>query len=141
MILIIIVMRMKKIHFIFFILTRHTCGYCDYSVPTAELLKPHEKLHTQPNRNLLATQSIMNLTKLKPVSADIQLAHSAEMADDTVTDVHDHLNLYENIDSADQMDCQANGYVLNSRIYWLCDGKFSSEFQKNKNIVNLLKRI
>ena len=58
----------------------------------------------------------MNLTKLKPVSADIQLAHSAEMADDTVTDVHDHLNLYENIDSADQMDCQANGYVLNSHI-------------------------
>lgn len=83
-------------------------------MPTADLLKPHEKLHTQPNRNLLATQSIMNLTKLKPVSADVQLAHSAELADGSVTDVHDHLNLYENIDS-EQMDAQDNGYVPSSR--------------------------
>lgn len=88
---------------------RYTCSYCDYSVPTAELLKPHEQLHSQPNRNLLATQSIMNLTKLKPVSADMQLAHSAEVVDGTLRDVHDHLNLYENVDSDQQMDSQPNG--------------------------------
>lgn len=58
-------------------------------------------MHEQPNRNLLATQTIMNLTKLKPIAADIQLAQNAELVDNggLVTVFHDHLNLYENMDS------------------------------------------
>lgn len=83
---------------------RHTCGFCDYSVPADKLLRSHELLHQQPNRNLLATQSIMNLTKLKPIAADTQLAQSAELADGSVTDVHDHLALYENVDSATETE-------------------------------------
>jgi len=74
----------------------HTCAFCDYSVPSSDLLTPHVELHRQPNRNLLATQSIMNLTKLKPISADVQLAQSGELVDGSVTEVHDHLDLYEN---------------------------------------------
>lgn len=69
-------------------------------MPTSDLLKVHEKLHEQPNRNLLATQSIMNLTQLRPISADVQLAQSAEIVNGVITDVHDHLDLYENINSA-----------------------------------------
>jgi len=38
----------------------------------------------------------MNLTKLKPISADVQLAQSGELVDGSVTEVHDHLDLYEN---------------------------------------------
>lgn len=88
------------------------CKFCDYNAPKAKLLKAHEALHQQPHPNLLSTQSITNLTKLKPIAADVHLAHTAQLTDASqmpdgvpaVTDVHDHLNLYENAESTHSDD-------------------------------------
>ena len=46
---------------------RHTCQYCDYSVPSITLLAQHQRIHLMPNQNLLATQSFSNLQHLKEV--------------------------------------------------------------------------
>ena len=73
-------------------------------MPSESLLLGHESLHQQPNRNLLATQSIMNLTKLKPIGADVQLAQSTELINDGITAGHDHMNLYENVESGRDME-------------------------------------
>lgn len=97
---------------------RHTCSYCDYSAPSAGLAELHESLHEKPNRNLLATQSIMNLTQLKPISADTHLNQTAEIVNGEITDAHDHLQLYEN------MNCnksQQNGSVSLYNFLYLRD--------------------
>ncbi|KAH9515691.1 hypothetical protein Btru_011748 [Bulinus truncatus] len=79
---------------------RYTCQYCDYSVPSSNLLIQHTKLHLMPNQNLLSSQSITNLQHLNEVPADIALASALPPADTetavTVSVVHDHLGLYEN---------------------------------------------
>jgi hypothetical protein len=48
---------------------RHTCLYCDYSVPSIILLQQHQKIHLMPNQNLLATQTFSNLQHLREVGA------------------------------------------------------------------------
>uniref|UniRef100_A0A2C9KKT1 C2H2-type domain-containing protein n=1 Tax=Biomphalaria glabrata TaxID=6526 RepID=A0A2C9KKT1_BIOGL len=79
---------------------RYTCQYCDYSVPSSNLLLQHTKLHMMPNQNLLSSQSITNLHHLTEVPADVALASALPPADTettvTVSVVHDHLGLYEN---------------------------------------------
>ncbi|CAG5131511.1 unnamed protein product [Candidula unifasciata] len=79
---------------------RHTCQYCDYSVPSNNLLHQHTKLHLMPNQNLLASQSITNLQHLSEVPADVALASALPPADSdtavTISVIHDHLGLYEN---------------------------------------------
>ncbi|CAL1532373.1 unnamed protein product [Lymnaea stagnalis] len=79
---------------------RYTCQYCDYSVPSSNLLLQHTKLHMMPNQNLLASQSITNLQHLSEVPADVALASALPPADTdttvTISVIHDHLGLYEN---------------------------------------------
>lgn len=48
---------------------RHTCQYCDYSVPSVTLLVQHQRIHLMPNQNLLASQSFSNLQHLKEVTS------------------------------------------------------------------------
>ncbi|XP_005092652.1 uncharacterized protein LOC101864368 [Aplysia californica] len=79
---------------------RYTCQFCDYSVPSNNLLLQHTKLHLMPNQNLLLSQSINNLQQLSDVPADVALASALPPADAhspvTISVVHDHLGLYEN---------------------------------------------
>ncbi|XP_059162480.1 uncharacterized protein LOC131945881 isoform X2 [Physella acuta] len=79
---------------------RYTCQYCDYSVPSSNLLLQHTKLHMMPNQNLLASQSITNLQHLSEVPADVALASALPPTDTdatvTISVIHDHLGLYEN---------------------------------------------
>ncbi|XP_025114767.1 zinc finger protein 208-like isoform X6 [Pomacea canaliculata] len=83
---------------------RHTCEYCDYSVPSASLLSQHYKIHLMPNQNLLATQTFSNLQFMKEVPADVALASALPPTDSaepvTISVVHDHLELYENDETA-----------------------------------------
>ncbi|XP_076448895.1 uncharacterized protein LOC143285473 isoform X2 [Babylonia areolata] len=82
---------------------RHLCQYCDYSVPTMNLLQQHQRIHLMPNQNLLATQSFSNLQHLKEVPADVALASALPPTDSsesvTINVIHDHLELYENNDT------------------------------------------
>ncbi|KAL5021317.1 hypothetical protein ScPMuIL_000472 [Solemya velum] len=79
---------------------RHVCEYCDYSVPSYNLLVQHCKLHMMPNQNLLAAQSISNLQHLPEVPADVALASAVPVTESgkpvTVSITHDHIELYEN---------------------------------------------
>ena len=74
------------------------CDFCDYSVPSMNLLSQHTKLHFEPNQNLLAAQSILNLQHLPDMPADVALASMMTNADSKhpVSVTHDHLELYEN---------------------------------------------
>ncbi|KAK7114642.1 zinc finger protein 142-like isoform X2 [Littorina saxatilis] len=82
---------------------RHTCQYCDYSVPSVTLLVQHQRIHLMPNQNLLASQSFSNLQHLKEVPADVALASALPPTDSsepvTISVIHDHLELYENDDN------------------------------------------
>ena len=79
---------------------RCQCMYCDYSVPSNNLLAQHTKLHMKPNQNLLAVQSLSNLQLLEEVPADVALASALPPLDRkgsfTVSITHDHMDLYEN---------------------------------------------
>ncbi|XP_046336984.2 zinc finger protein Xfin-like isoform X2 [Haliotis rufescens] len=79
---------------------RFTCDFCDYSVPSNNLLAQHRKLHMMPNQNLLAAQSLINLQHLAHVPADVALASALPPIDTkepiTISVIHDHLDLYEN---------------------------------------------
>lgn len=80
---------------------RYMCEFCDYSVPSSNLLAQHKKLHMMPNQNLLAVQSILNLQHLPEVPADMMLASSLPRVTDSKEPVtynitHDHMDLYEN---------------------------------------------
>ena len=74
------------------------CDFCDYSVSSMNLLAQHTKLHFEPNQNLLAAQSILNLQHLPDMPADVALASMMTNADSKhpVSVTHDHLELYEN---------------------------------------------
>ncbi|XP_060075259.1 zinc finger protein 208-like [Ylistrum balloti] len=76
------------------------CRYCDYSVPSQNLLAQHEKLHRTPNQNLMVAQSLSNLLQLPEVPADVALASALPPLDTkesfTVNVTHDHLELFEN---------------------------------------------
>ena len=74
------------------------CDFCDYSVPTNNLLSQHMRLHFQPNQNLLAAQSILNLQYLPEMPADVALASMMTNNDakHPVSITHDHIDLYEN---------------------------------------------
>lgn len=74
------------------------CDFCDYSVPTNILLTQHLKLHFEPNQNLLAAQSILNLQFLPDMPADVALASMLTNNDakNPVSITHDHIDLYEN---------------------------------------------
>ncbi|XP_069113181.1 zinc finger protein 142-like [Argopecten irradians] len=76
------------------------CRYCDYSVPSQNLLAQHEKLHRTPNQNLMVAQSLSNLLQLPEVPADVALASALPPLDTkesfTVSVTHDHLELFEN---------------------------------------------
>ncbi|KAK3086615.1 hypothetical protein FSP39_021048 [Pinctada imbricata] len=79
---------------------RCQCKYCDYSVPSNNLLAQHMKLHMSPNQNLLAVQSLSNLQLLEEVPADVALASALPPLDRkgsfSVSITHDHMDLYEN---------------------------------------------
>lgn len=79
---------------------RYTCDYCDYGVPSNNLLVQHRKLHLRPNPNLVATQSISNLQQLPEIPADLALASVLPPMDPKnftpLAVTHDHLDLYEN---------------------------------------------
>lgn len=79
---------------------RYTCDYCDYGVPSNNLLVQHRKLHFSPNPNLVATQSISNLQRLPEIPADLALASVLPPMDSNdftpLALTHDHLDLYEN---------------------------------------------
>ncbi|XP_050399121.2 zinc finger protein 208 isoform X1 [Patella vulgata] len=81
---------------------RHTCEFCDYSVPSNNLLLQHRKIHMMPNQNLLAAQSLTNLQHLTEVPADVALASALPPIDTrepvTISVIHDHLDLYENME-------------------------------------------
>ncbi|XP_033754813.1 zinc finger protein 208-like [Pecten maximus] len=81
------------------------CRYCDYSVPSQNLLAQHEKLHRTPNQNLMVAQSLSNLLQLPEVPADVALASTLPPLDTkesfTVSVTHDHLELFENSADAD----------------------------------------
>ncbi|OWF48211.1 uncharacterized protein LOC110453388 [Mizuhopecten yessoensis] len=81
------------------------CRYCDYSVPSQNLLAQHEKLHRTPNQNLMVAQSLSNLLQLPEVPADVALASALPPLDTkesfTVNVTHDHLELFENSSEAD----------------------------------------
>ncbi|KAL3859797.1 hypothetical protein ACJMK2_009991 [Sinanodonta woodiana] len=83
---------------------RCTCDFCDYSVPSQNLLVQHRKLHFMPNQNLLAAQSIMNLQHLPEVPADVALSSMLPMDDSTepVSVTHDHFDLYENTENENE---------------------------------------
>lgn len=74
------------------------CDFCDYSVPTMNLLNQHMRLHFEPNQNLLAAQSIVNLQYLPEMPADVALASMITNNDskNPVSITHDHIDLYEN---------------------------------------------
>ena len=74
------------------------CDFCDYSVPTQNLLNQHTRLHFEPNQNLLAAQSILNLQNLPEMPADVALASmmANKDAQNPVSITHDHIELYEN---------------------------------------------
>ena len=74
------------------------CDFCDYSVPSMNLLSQHTKLHFEPNQNLLAAQSILNLQHLPEMPADVALSSMMTNVDSKhpVSVTHDHLELYEN---------------------------------------------
>lgn len=74
------------------------CDFCDYSVPTMNLLNQHMRLHFEPNQNLLAAQSILNLQYLPEMPADVALASMVanNNAKNPVSITHDHIDLYEN---------------------------------------------
>ena len=74
------------------------CDFCDYSVPTMNLLNQHARLHFEPNQNLLAAQSILNLQYLPEMPADVALASmiANNNAKNPVSITHDHVELYEN---------------------------------------------
>ncbi|XP_053402465.1 uncharacterized protein LOC123548380 isoform X2 [Mercenaria mercenaria] len=74
------------------------CDFCDYSVPTMNLLNQHMRLHFEPNQNLLAAQSILNLQYLPEMPADVALASMMTNNDskNPVSITHDHIDLYEN---------------------------------------------
>ena len=74
------------------------CDFCDYSVPSMNLLCQHTKLHFEPNQNLLAAQSILNLQYLPEMPADVALSSMMTNVDSKhpVSVTHDHLELYEN---------------------------------------------
>ncbi|WAR11682.1 ZN845-like protein [Mya arenaria] len=74
------------------------CDFCDYSVPTQNLLNQHTRLHFEPNQNLLAAQSILNLQCLPEMPADVALASMMANKDakNPVSITHDHIELYEN---------------------------------------------
>lgn len=74
------------------------CDFCDYSVPTMNLLNQHMRLHFEPNQNLLAAQSIVNLQYLPEMPADVALASMMTNNDskNPVSITHDHIDLYEN---------------------------------------------
>ncbi|VDI05492.1 Hypothetical predicted protein [Mytilus galloprovincialis] len=84
---------------------RHMCKYCDYSVPSRNLLVQHERLHCTPNQNLLAIQSLSNLMQLPEVPADVALASALPPIDTKesfkVSVTHDHIELYENSNQFD----------------------------------------
>ena len=77
---------------------KYKCDYCDYSVPSANLLHQHLKLHFEPNQNLLAAQSILNLQHLPQMPADVALASMMTNSDPKhpVSVTHDHIDLFEN---------------------------------------------
>ncbi|CAI9735193.1 finger Xfin [Octopus vulgaris] len=79
----------------------YTCEYCDYSVPSNNLLVQHRKLHFSPNPNLVATQSISNLQRLPEIPADVALASALPPLDSNdpvpLSVTHDHLDLYEHV--------------------------------------------
>lgn len=79
---------------------RCQCMYCDYSVPSNNLLNQHQKLHMTPNQNLLAVQSLSNLQMLSDVPADVALSSALPPIDKkgtfSVSVTHDHMELYEN---------------------------------------------
>ncbi|KAH3773201.1 uncharacterized protein LOC127846484 [Dreissena polymorpha] len=77
---------------------KYKCDFCDYSVPTMNLLTQHTKLHFEPNQNLLAAQSILNLQYLPEMPADVALASMMTRNDakNPVSITHDHIDLYEN---------------------------------------------
>jgi len=54
---------------------RCACRYCDYSVPSRNLLAQHEKLHMVPNQNLLVAQSLSNLLQLPQVSDPVKVMY------------------------------------------------------------------
>ncbi|KAL4234325.1 hypothetical protein ACF0H5_005976 [Mactra antiquata] len=74
------------------------CDFCDYCVPTMNLLNQHMRLHFEPNQNLLAAQSILNLQYLPEMPADVALASMITNNDSKqpVSITHDHIDLYEN---------------------------------------------
>ncbi|KAL8608397.1 hypothetical protein ACOMHN_002630 [Nucella lapillus] len=82
---------------------RFVCQYCDYAVPSMNLLHQHQRIHLMPNQNLLASQSFSNLQHLKEVPADVALASALPPTDSsesvTINVIHDHLELYENDDN------------------------------------------
>ncbi|KAI0213740.1 hypothetical protein LSAT2_001191 [Lamellibrachia satsuma] len=78
---------------------KYLCEYCDYSVPTYQLLVEHRKLHLMPNPNLLSMQSIPNLQQLPEVPADVAAAANftgSSCGSDSNSLNGDDLNLYEN---------------------------------------------
>ncbi|XP_061189633.1 zinc finger protein Xfin-like [Saccostrea echinata] len=79
---------------------RCQCLYCDYSVPSNNLLNQHQKLHMTPNQNLLAVQSLSNLQMLSEVPADVALSSALPPLDKkgtfSVSVTHDHMDMYEN---------------------------------------------
>lgn len=84
---------------------RCQCKYCDYSVPSNNLLNQHQKLHMTPNQNLLAVQSLSNLQMLSDVPADVALSSALPPLDKkgtfSVSVTHDHMDLYENSSELD----------------------------------------
>jgi KRAB domain-containing zinc finger protein len=84
---------------------RCQCQYCDYSVPSNNLLNQHQKLHMTPNQNLLAVQSLSNLQMLSEVPADVALSSALPPLDKkgtfAVSITHDHMDMYENSSELD----------------------------------------
>lgn len=84
---------------------RCQCQYCDYSVPSNNLLNQHQKLHMTPNQNLLAVQSLSNLQMLSEVPADVALSSALPPLDKkgtfSVSVTHDHMDMYENSSELD----------------------------------------
>ena len=77
----------------------YVCDFCDYSVPTYNLLLQHKRLHLLPNPNLLSVQSITNLQHLPEATTEIALLtelYSADKKNATVGGIHDNWELYEN---------------------------------------------
>ncbi|CAG2195100.1 KRAB [Mytilus edulis] len=94
---------------------RHMCKYCDYSVPSRNLLVQHERLHCTQIRTFLAIQSLSNLMQLPEVPADVALASALPPIDTKesfkVSVTHDHIELYEN----------SNQFDIEPRKFYRCD--------------------